>query len=136
MAWNLFRWWRWLSQAPEPRAPKRRFPRSAKPRPYQPDLEQLERRWLPASLTGITEFAIPTANSGPQGITVGPDGNLWFVETSASKIAKVTTGGTITEYATTTANAGPYDIVSGPDGNLWFTENSAGQMCPSGGSRH
>ena len=28
----------------------------------------------------ITEFAIPTANSGPVNITAGPDGNLWFTE--------------------------------------------------------
>ena len=28
----------------------------------------------------ITEFAIPTANSHPEEITAGPDGNLWFTE--------------------------------------------------------
>ena len=28
----------------------------------------------------ITEFAIPTANASPRGITAGPDGNLWFTE--------------------------------------------------------
>ena len=28
----------------------------------------------------ITEFPLPTANSGPYGITAGPDGNLWFTE--------------------------------------------------------
>ncbi len=26
----------------------------------------------------ITEFSVPTAKSGPDGITAGPDGNLWF----------------------------------------------------------
>lgn len=33
----------------------------------------------------LTEFAIPTSNSGPKGITAGPDGNLWFVESLANK---------------------------------------------------
>ena len=33
----------------------------------------------------ITEFAIPTADSGPYGITAGPDGNLWFTEASATR---------------------------------------------------
>ena len=28
----------------------------------------------------LTEYAIPTANSFPRGITVGPDSALWFVE--------------------------------------------------------
>src|SRR5262249_32483727 len=40
----------------------------------------------------VTEFSIPTANSSPYGITAGPDGNLWFVESSAkaNKIGKIT----------------------------------------------
>ena len=38
----------------------------------------------------MTELAcIPTANSGPTNITVGPDGKLWLTETSAGKIARV-----------------------------------------------
>jgi virginiamycin B lyase len=30
------------------------------------------------------QFPIPTARSGPLGITVGPDGNLWFVENNGN----------------------------------------------------
>jgi virginiamycin B lyase len=37
----------------------------------------------------ITEFAIPTAGSGPAGIASGPDGNLWFTETVGNNIGKV-----------------------------------------------
>src|SRR5262249_30570820 len=80
--------------------------------------EQLEKRWLMATLAGITEFAV---GNQPWRITVGPDNNLWFTEKSAGKIAKITTGGTLTEYA---VSAAPWDITSGPDGNLWFTEKS------------
>jgi streptogramin lyase len=43
----------------------------------------------------ITEFGAAnglTANSGPYGITVGPDGNLWFVEfNSPARVGRITT---------------------------------------------
>jgi len=39
----------------------------------------------------ITEYDIPTANSGPIAITTGPDGNLWFTENNAGAIGKITT---------------------------------------------
>ena len=32
----------------------------------------------------ITEFPVPTASAGPDGITAGPDGNLWFAEGSVT----------------------------------------------------
>ncbi len=40
----------------------------------------------------ITEFALPTANSGPTGITAGPDGNLWFTEFNGNKIGWISPG--------------------------------------------
>jgi virginiamycin B lyase len=70
----------------------------------------------------ITEFAIPTQNSEPYGITSGPDGNLWFTEANGNKIGRLTSQGIITEFAIPTQNSEPYGITSGPDGNLWFTE--------------
>src|SRR5215471_6445674 len=48
------------------------------------------------SLPGITEFPVP--NSGPSAITVGPDGNLWFVEISGNNVGKITPQGNITQY--------------------------------------
>src|SRR4051812_38841818 len=33
-----------------------------------------------APTADVTEFPIPTADSRPDGITRGPDGNLWFAE--------------------------------------------------------
>jgi virginiamycin B lyase len=77
----------------------------------------------------ITEFTIPTGNSGPQGITVGADGALWFTENSANKLGRITTTGTITETATIpTVGSQPYDITLGADGNLWFTEHSGNKI--------
>lgn len=34
----------------------------------------------------ITEYTIPTANSGPQGIVAGPDNAMWFTEQTTNKI--------------------------------------------------
>ena len=74
----------------------------------------------------ITEFAIPTANSSPNGITAGPDGNLWFTEAGSEQIGMINpTTHAITEFAVPTASAEPDGITAGPDGNLWFTEDWA-----------
>ena len=63
----------------------------------------------------ITEFPIPTANSGPAGITAGPDGNLWFTEDTPSKIGMINpTTHAITEFATPTGNSGPRRSRQGP----------------------
>ena len=40
----------------------------------------------------ITEFTIPTANSGPLGIAAGADGNVWFTENSGNKVGLVGAG--------------------------------------------
>lgn len=60
---------------------------------------------MPASAAPpILEYPIPTANSSPQGIAAGPDGNLWFTESNANKIGRITTDGIFTEYPIPTAN--------------------------------
>jgi streptogramin lyase len=81
----------------------------------------------------ITEFAIPTPNSDPQGIAAARDGNLWFTESGASQIGRITPSGTITEFTIPAFTSEPLEITAGPDGNLWFTESSAneiGQLTP------
>ena len=96
----------------------------------RPRLEGLEDRCLLSPT--ITEFPVPTANSGPYGITAGPDGNLWFTESGGGQIGRITPAAhAITEFPIPTANAGPRGITAGPDGNLWFTEYTATR---SGGS--
>jgi len=85
---------------------------------------------------GITEFPVPTPSSRPYQIVTGPDGNLWFTESDAGKIGKITPSGEITEYKLAKGSV-PYGITVGPDGNIWFTErlgnaiakmNTAGQL--------
>ena len=77
----------------------------------------------------IAEFTIPTSSSGPKGIVTGPDGNLWLLESSANKIARMTPGGTFTEYSSgLTASAGLNEIAVSGDGTLWFTEKTANKV--------
>ncbi len=76
----------------------------------------------------ITEFAVPTSNSGLEGIAAGPDGNLWFTEYAGNKIGRITPGGTITEFPMPTARSRPEGITAGPDGNLWFIEFFANKI--------
>jgi virginiamycin B lyase len=82
------------------------------------------------------EYPIPTASSDPLGLTVGPDGALWFTETNSKKIGRMTTAGVVTvEYPMPANGHAPRDIVAGPDGNLWFTEgpgNSIGRITTAG----
>jgi len=76
----------------------------------------------------ITEFPLPTAESLPEEITAGPDGNLWFTDFRNGRIGRITAGGTITEYATGISGHEPYAITAGPDGNMWFTEPYGGRI--------
>jgi streptogramin lyase len=83
----------------------------------------------------IQVFAVPTANSDPNSITAGPDGNLWFTEQAGGKVGKITTAGVITEFPIPTPASSPNGIATGPDGNLWFTEgfpSKIGRITPAG----
>jgi virginiamycin B lyase len=69
----------------------------------------------------------------PSGITVGPDGALWFGEFQANKIGRIDVSGNITEFGPTAGGA--FQITAGPDGNLWFTEpfmNLIGRITSAG----
>jgi streptogramin lyase len=90
----------------------------------------------------ITEFPLPDPASAPLGITVGPDGRLWFTESRANKIGSITTDGTIQEFTIPkidtdfTTRLTAIDITAGPDGNLWYTElnDKVGRIAPNGAS--
>ena len=77
-----------------------------------------------------------TPNSGPVGITLGKDGNLWFTEAgyatggvpSAIGMINPTTHA-ITQFSSgLTAASNPIAISAGSDGNLWFVEQSADKI--------
>ena len=71
---------------------------------------------------------IPTAGSLPAGITSGPDGNLWFTETTGNNVARITTSGAITEFPIPTPYSQPQGITVGPDGNIWFVEQNTSKI--------
>ncbi|MGH9011089.1 MAG: virginiamycin B lyase family protein, partial [Acidimicrobiia bacterium] len=89
----------------------------------------------------VTEFALPTAEgnrmgapdmgSVPRGIIAGPDGAMWFTESGADQIGRITADGTITEYPLPSRNqvhAFPDGIALGPDRAIWFAETLYGAL--------
>ena len=77
---------------------------------------------VPASAQ-ITTFPVPgSVGANLNGLSLGPDGNMWFTDTGKNRIGVITPSGTITEYPITTASAGALRIQPGADGNMWFDE--------------
>ncbi|HSZ14380.1 MAG TPA: hypothetical protein VK790_10145 [Solirubrobacteraceae bacterium] len=72
----------------------------------------------------ITEYSI--SGLQPCGITVAPDGNLWF-GVNENAIGRITTAGTVTEYKPH-LKEGPLQVAVGPDNNVWFTEGFANRI--------
>ncbi len=82
----------------------------------------------------MTQYALP-AGTDPQGLTVGPDGNIWLVGYDTGVVDKVTPSGSITSYSLG-ASSRPVRITTGSDGNLWVTEAGSNQIAriTTGGS--
>jgi streptogramin lyase len=78
----------------------------------------------------MSVFSLPTYTS-LEGITNGPDGNLWFTENDMLHTGKVgminPMTHTVTAFSLAAADGKPEGIATGPDGNLWFT-TSAGKI--------
>jgi virginiamycin B lyase len=92
---------------------------------------------LPAGATSIAQFVVPQGGR-PAGLTIGPDGAIWFTDNLRNAVGRMTPAGVFAPaagYAIPTAQSVPIDIVNGPDGALWFAEfagNSIGRVVPSG----
>jgi virginiamycin B lyase len=69
-----------------------------------------------------TSYHTGSTSDGTAGMTLGPDGAMWFTEQFAAKIGRVTTAGSVTNEFSVTGSSGPQGIVAAPDGNLWFDE--------------
>ncbi len=109
--------------------------------------ESASRRIARMKPTGeLTEFALPAiapppgSDPGtpaeaaqPEGMTVGPDGALWFT-TADDEIGRITTTGTITKFPVANLTQSNSSITSGPDGNLWFTgvAGNVSRITPAG----
>lgn len=70
-----------------------------------PAFTRLRDRRPPEFVGVVTEFPVPTAQSGPFGITVGPDGNLWFTENQANQIGQIPPGGAAANLGKGTAQS-------------------------------
>jgi streptogramin lyase len=107
-------------------------------------------RMTPAGV--VTIFPLPT-NSAPGAMTAGPDGNIWFVEFTGTKIVpppmilpgqvysisdslvRITPNGAMTSFALPAglqALRGPI-LLTGSDHNLWAVESGeVGKITPDG----
>jgi len=82
----------------------------------------------PASTTcTYVPIALPQTNGIPMNLTVGPDGNVWFTDTTGyvgfvSIAACASSAGCKAfEYS---VGGSPWGIAAGADGNIWFTLSS------------
>jgi streptogramin lyase len=93
-----------------------------------------------AGAIAISEFPLTSKSSGPNGITVGADGNLWFIEAGTGKIGRMSLAGAVTgEFPVSSSTAfesmSSPGITTGADGNVWFTEPlpaKVGRITPAG----
>src|SRR2546421_6418564 len=66
----------------------------------------------------VTKFPAGTGSgsypgTSPEGITAGPDGNIWFTEAGAGRIGRITPAGVLTEVPIGDPESSPRGIVAG-----------------------
>jgi streptogramin lyase len=91
---------------------------------------------IPLGLTNILGTNYWYSNSQPLDIVAGPDGAMWFTETSSNRIGRLTVNSNYSDYVLPTISGSsyynysqvPYYITVGGDGNLWFTEYISGNV--------
>jgi streptogramin lyase len=67
------------------------------------------------------------AGASPQLLTLGTDGNIWFVDAVNHQIGRITPEGTITMFPGTLNSFAELNAMTvGPEGNLWFTDQDEG----------
>jgi len=62
------------------------------------------------------------------GMTLGPDGAIWFAQGYPNSVARVSTKGVVSTVPLTTLNAGGDVVTVGPDHKLWVGEAYAGAL--------
>ena len=80
-----------------------------------------------ASRGEMTEFELPTRQSGPGDVAVDPSGAVWVLEVTANKVARFAAG-RFEEFSVPTPNAGLTALAVAPDGAVWFTEVRAHKL--------
>jgi streptogramin lyase len=76
----------------------------------------------------IVEFPTPD-NAVSLSMVLGPDGALWFADSNAGAVGRVTSAGAYTSFATTgpiSPNFQTNVLSNAPDGNIWFAGTNQG----------
>ncbi|QAA76078.1 MAG: hypothetical protein BIP78_0312 [Candidatus Bipolaricaulis sibiricus] len=71
----------------------------------------------------LTRWAIPTPNSLPYGIGIGPDGKVYFTEFNGNKIGQLDPAAN--EIRERSVSGGPFGLVVSPSGSLFYTLSQA-----------
>ena len=82
---------------------------------------------------GVMGSFAPAGVTSIEGLTGGPDGNVWFTTGTGNTIGRITPQGATTFFSTGALD--PRAITTGPDGNLWFTSwptDAIGRITPQG----
>ena len=74
---------------------------------------------------GITIFPLPSGASA-QGIVTGPDGALWFIESSPAKLGRIDNSGAVTEFALPAAVTNPGSRIIAATGGTFAFSYSTG----------
>jgi virginiamycin B lyase len=73
----------------------------------------------------ITEYQIPTSNSGPEAIISAPNQVFWFTEYNAGKIGELFgQNGTIHDFKVNATGANPDSLAMDSQGRIWFSDPS------------
>ncbi len=99
--------------------------------------DKLGRAWFPMPMRNslgmfnpatntFSQWAVPTAGSGPWDVAIDAKGRVWFTEHYVNKIGYFDPATSkFTEIATPHANSQPYGITVDASNNIWFTENNS-----------
>ena len=76
-----------------------------------------------AATHNITQYTMKSPGNQPGDMTIGNDGNVWFVDHGTNKIGRVTRTGALAGFAAKKGSH-PSSITTGSDGAVWFTETA------------
>ncbi len=85
---------------------------------------------LPSANTAapLGEVAYSTLPHATSNLVSGPDGNLWFIDTTNDRLGRITPGGSVTYISMPSAGPGLTGLTVGADGNLWTIEDALHQL--------
>jgi len=88
----------------------------------------------PIGKTLVNSYNVPVANASLQGVTAGPDGTIWFAETTAKRIGHIipcqTNSCYVTDYGPppNVEITFPIQLAVDRGGVVWFTDHGRGQF--------